>query len=147
MKADPDPYLSNGYAAAVTQRYTAGSDTMNPPADKPFRLSMGQLLYHSGKLSTQASGLINLAPNTGRLHMSLQDCERMGLKEGALVRMTSAKGSLVMGVLPSAWLTPGSCFFPEHFNEPPVKDLMTVDVDPVTKVPTFKLTHVFVEKT
>lgn len=60
--------------------------------------------------------------------------------------MTSGKGSLVIGVLPEAMIMPGVCFFPEHFNEPPVKDLMAVDVDPVTKVPTFKLAHVFVEK-
>lgn len=129
----------------MAARYNAGS-VGAPPADKPFRLTMGQVLYHSGKLSTQASGLINLAPNTGRLHLSIEDCERMGLKEGALVRVTSTKGSLVMGVLPSAPLMPGTCFFPEHFNEPPVKDLMAVEIDPVTKAPAFKVTQVFVEK-
>ena len=145
LTGNPALYLSNGYAAAVTSRYGAGT-VPAPPADKPFRLTMGQVLYHSGKLSLQASGLINLAPNTGRLHLSLEDCERMGLKEGGLVRVTSAKGSLVMGVLPSASLMPGACFFPEHFNEPPVKDLMAVEVDSVTKVPAFKVTQVFVEK-
>lgn len=145
VTANPTTYLSKGYTASVASRYTA-ANAAPPPADKPFRLTMGQVLYHSGKLSTQASGLINLAPNTGRLHLSLEDCERMGLKEGGLVRVTSAKGSLVMGVLPSASIMAGSCFFPEHFNEPPVKDLMAVDVDPVTKAPTFKLTQVFVEK-
>jgi formate dehydrogenase alpha subunit len=41
---------------------------------------------------------------------------------------------------------PGCCFFPEHFNEPPVKDLMSVEVDPVTGVPSFKLTQVTIEK-
>ncbi len=142
---NPATYLSTTYTAGVAARYNAGN-VGAPPADKPFRLTMGQVLYHSGKLSTQASGLINLAPNTGRLHLSLEDCERMGLKEGALVRVTSTKGSLVMGVLPSAPLMPGTCFFPEHFNEPPVKDLMAVEIDPVTKAPAFKVTQVFVEK-
>ena len=33
----------------------------------------------------------------------------------------------------------GNLFFPEHFNEPPVKDLMTVQVDPTTGVPSFQL--------
>ncbi len=143
--AAPDAYLSNGYAAGVSARYNASTDAP-VPGDKPFRLVMGQLLYHSGKLSTQASGLINIAPNTGKLHLSLEDMERLGLKEHAKVRVTSAKGSLVMGVHPNATLLPGTCFFPEHFNEPPVKDLMAVEIDPVTKVPSFKLTPVFVEK-
>ena len=146
VTGNPEPYLAGGYAAAVAPRYLSATNMPNPATDKPFRLVMGQVLYHSGKLSTQASGLINLAPNSGRLHLSVEDCDRMGLKEGALVRVTSAKGSLVLGVLPAASLPPGSCFFPEHFNEPPVKDLMAVDIDPVTKVPTFKLAQVFVEK-
>ena len=37
-------------------------------------------------------------------------------------------------------------FLPEHFNEPPVKDLMSVHVDPVTGVPSFKRTGVTIEK-
>jgi formate dehydrogenase alpha subunit len=140
----PDAYFSNGYAAQVASRYVQpGTDTAT---DKPYRLIMGQLLYHSGKLSTQASGLINIAPNNGRLHMSPEDLSRLGLAEGGTVRLTSAKGSLVMAVQPNQSVMPGACFFPEHFNEPPVKDLMAVEVDPVTKVPTFKLTQVFVEK-
>lgn len=76
----PDAYLGNGYATSVATRYSVAAT--NPAPDKPFRLVMGQLLCHSGKLSTQASGLMNIAPNSGRLHMSLEDCERMGLKEG-----------------------------------------------------------------
>jgi formate dehydrogenase alpha subunit len=40
----------------------------------------------------------------------------------------------------------GSCFFPEHFNEPPVKDLMSVEIDPTTGVPYFKSTRVNIEK-
>ena len=38
------------------------------------------------------------------------------------------------------------CFFPEHFNEPPVKDLMPVDIDPITGVPSFKLASATIEK-
>jgi formate dehydrogenase alpha subunit len=51
-----------------------------------------------------------------------------------------------MGVQPDIALAPGSCFFPEHFNEPPVKDLMTVHVDAKTGVPSFKQTWVSIEK-
>ena len=42
-----------------------------------------------------------------------------------------------IGVQPDLSVAPGTCFFPEHFNEPPVKDLMTVSVDPATGVPSF----------
>ena len=36
-----------------------------------------------------------------------------------------------MAVQPNQTVMPGTCFFPEHFNEPPVKDLMAVEVDAV----------------
>jgi formate dehydrogenase alpha subunit len=140
-----DRYLSNGYAAEVATRYRAAG-----PADsknqRPFALLMGQVLYHSGKLSTQASGLITIAPNTGRLRMNPQDMERLGVGEGATIRLTSDRGSMQLMVQPDQSVAPQTCFFPEHFNEPPVKDLMSVQVDPTTGVPTFKQTRVTIEK-
>jgi formate dehydrogenase alpha subunit len=140
----PDAYLANGYAADVKTRYRAGQATTDPK--RPFSLVMGQLLTHSGKMSTEAPGLIKIAPNTGKLRMNGQDMERLGLQDGTKVRITSERGSLQMGVQPDIALAPGSCFFPEHFNEPPVKDLMTVHVDAKTGVPSFKQTWVSIEK-
>jgi formate dehydrogenase alpha subunit len=49
-------------------------------------------------------------------------------------------------VQPDQSIAPGTCFFPEHFNEPPVKDLMTVSVDATTGVPSFKQIWVSVEQ-
>lgn len=137
-----DQYLSNGYAAGAAARYKrALSD-----GKRPFTLQMGQLLYHSGKLSTAAPGLIKIGPNTGRLRMNPADMERLGLQDGASVKLTSDRGTLQMGVQFDQSVAPHTCFFPEHFNEPPVKDLMSVHVDPVTGVPSFKRTGVTIEK-
>jgi formate dehydrogenase (NADP+) alpha subunit len=107
---------------------------------------MGQLLYHSGKLSTVAPGLIKIGPNTGRIRMNPVDMERLGLQDGATVKLTSDRGSLQMGVQVDQSVAPNTCFFPEHFNEPPVKDLMSVHVDAITGVPSFKRTGVTIEK-
>jgi predicted molibdopterin-dependent oxidoreductase YjgC len=140
----PDQYLSNDYAAEVKARYqqtpASGEHT------RPFSLLMGQLLVHSGKLSTQAPGLIKIAPNTGKLRMNIGDMERLGLQEGTKVRLTSDRGSLQLGVQPDQSIAPGTCFFPEHFNEPPVKDLMPVSVDATTGVPSFKQIWVSIEQ-
>lgn len=137
-----DHYLSNGYAAAVAGRYKAARSENA----RPFTLLMGQLLYHSGKLSTLAPGLIKIAPNSGRMCMNPADMERMGLQDGAMVKITSDRGSLQVGVQLDQSIAPRTCFFPEHFNEPPLKDLMSVDVDAITGVPSFKRTGVTVEK-
>lgn len=140
----PDPYLANGYAAEVKTRYRA----IAPATDskRPFSLVMGQLLVHSGKMSTEAPGLINISPNTGKLRMNAADMQRLGIQEGNKVRVTSERGSLQLGVQPDVSLAPNTCFFPEHFNEPPVKDLMAVQVDALTGVPSFKQTWVSIEK-
>jgi len=140
-----DRYLSNGYATDVAARYRASapSDSKN---QRPFALLMGQILYHSGKMSTKAPGLITIAPNTGRLRMNPQDMERLAVGEETTVRLTSDRGSMQLAVQPDQSIAPQTCFFPEHFNEPPVKDLMSVQVDPTTGVPSFKQTRVTIEK-
>jgi formate dehydrogenase alpha subunit len=138
-----DDYLANGYAEDVRARYAGGAD----PGEgaRPFSLQMGQVLTHSGKLSTEAPGLMKIAPNTGKLRMNPLDMERLGVRDGAKVRVTSERGSLLIGVEPDQSVAPGTCFFPEHFNEPPVKDLMTVSVDAVAGVPAFKQCRVSIE--
>ena len=144
MAPAPDQYLSNGYATEVRTRYRAAAPMTD--SKRPFALVMGQLLVHSGKMSTEAPGLINIAPNTGKLRMNAADMQRLGLQEGTKVRVTSERGSLQLGVQSDVLLAPNTCFFPEHFNEPPVKDLMAVQVDVITGVPSFKQTWVSIEK-
>ncbi|MCS6286095.1 MAG: molybdopterin-dependent oxidoreductase [Nitrospira sp.] len=144
MAPAPDQYLSNGYATEVKTRYRAAAPMTD--SKRPFALVMGQLLVHSGKMSTEAPGLINIAPNTGKLRMNAADMQRLGLQEGTKVRVTSERGSLQLGVQSDVLLAPNTCFFPEHFNEPPVKDLMAVQVDVITGVPSFKQTWVSIEK-
>jgi formate dehydrogenase alpha subunit len=142
--ARPEAYLNNGYRAEVKTRYQG--EQAGKTHTKPFVLTLGQLLYHSGKLSTHAPGLITIAPNTGRLHMNPKDMERLGLTDGAKVRVTTSQGKLTIGVQADLAMMPGSCFFPEHFNEPPVKDLMAVEIDRYTGVPYFKSTAATLEK-
>ena len=143
MAPKADAYLAHGYVSEVKSRYQTDRKTTGKGQ---FSLSLGQLLSHSGKLSTHAAGLMKICPNSGRLQMNVQDMERMGLSDGGRVRVSTEKGSLEMGTESNPALLPGACFFPEHFNEPPVKDLMPVEIDATTGVPSFKLAQVTVEK-
>jgi formate dehydrogenase (NADP+) alpha subunit len=87
-----------------------------------------------------------LYPNNGALHMHPDDLARLQVGDKDAVRVRSAHGSLEMKAEANATLGLGTCFFPEHFNEPPVKDRMDCVIDPITGVPTFKLTRVSIEK-
>ncbi len=144
VTAKPESYLSGGYVREVAARYTVSSDSAGTA--RPFALMMGQVLYHSGKLSTRASGLIKLYPSKGRLQMHPSDLARLQVGDRDAVRVTSAQGTVELRAEANADLAPGTCFFPEHFNEPPVKDLVECVTDPTTGVPAFKFTRVSIEK-
>ena len=144
-KAQPNSsnYFSNGYVQQVEKRYSLND---NGHTRRPFGLRMTQLIYHSGKLSTQASGLMEISSNKRSLFMGPEDLKNLGITSGERIRLTSDQGALEMTVTEDTSLMPGTCTVPEHFNDPPVKDLMPMRVDSTTGVPYFKLTYVTVEK-
>ena len=136
-------YFGQDFDRSVGERYRLSEKTRN---QRPFGLRLIQLIYHSGKLSTQASGLMLISPNTKSLRMGPEDMKNLGLNSGDRIRVTSDTGTLEMLVKEDVSLLPGSCAVPEHFNDPPVKDLMSLQADPVTGVPYFKLAYVSIEK-
>jgi formate dehydrogenase alpha subunit len=139
-----DYYVSNDFAADLNQRYIFHPNGQ-AQSDYPFVLMLGQILYHSGKLTTRSEGMIKVY-NKRLLQLSPADAERLGIAEGAKVRVRSALGSVEMGVELNPALPAGMTFFPEHFNEPPVKDLIACETDPVTRTPYHKLGRVAIEK-
>jgi len=144
LTANPTAYLRNGYVHTVAARYAAGAEAVQ--ADRPFALTIGQVLYHSGKLSTRASGLVQLSPSKGRLQMNPADLARLEIGAADAVRVSSARSAVELRTEANSDLAPGTCFFPEHFNEPPVKDLADCVVDAATGVPAFKFVRVAIEK-
>ena len=129
----------------------AGRHHLSPPLaaveNGTIRLQLAPVLYHSGKLSLQADGLTTIYP-AGRLGISPHDGERFGAATGAIVQLAAHDApqrtvDVEVEVQPS--LPPGLCFFPEHFNEPAVKELVSTSVDPTTQVPYFKQGRVTVK--
>ncbi|RMH08075.1 MAG: 4Fe-4S dicluster domain-containing protein [Nitrospirae bacterium] len=145
-----EPYLENGYRHNVAERYKGYEVAPLPSAtaspDTRFHLYLKQVIYHSGKLSTRASGLMKISPNRHLLQMAPEDLASLGLSDGAEIRVSSDRGSVKLQARPDPALPRGVCVYPEHFIEPPVKDLFSVDLDPVTHVPYFKLSQVAIEK-
>jgi formate dehydrogenase alpha subunit len=132
------PRFTAAHTSTVAERYRAPVST--PAKDGTLTLQLIPILYHSGKLSLQAEGLTTIHP-AGRLAVSAADGERLGAATGAVVRLTQADApnpSVEVEVEVQPSLPAGLCLFPEHFNAPPVKDLLPVTIDPVTRVPYFK---------
>lgn len=100
-----------------------------------FDLRVGQLLFHSGRMSTHAPGLQMLSSKES-LMIHPDDAERLGVKDGDQVSV-SANGSGSAGPIEvrlSKKLLPGGLFLPEHFGLE-VKGLLPLFVDPTTHVP------------
>ncbi len=138
-----DRYLSAEFVGEMPKRYSGvlssdGSGGL-------YFLALTQIIYHSGKMSTQDSNLMGIYGDP-LLRIGNTDAELLGIKTGDRVRVQSPLGDVEVPVEIRPDLPAGLIQFPEHFNEPAVKDLIEGEVDPVTKVPYIKGGAVSVDK-
>jgi len=135
-------YTSGGFAEDLAARYSTGA---GPQAGgHRWSLTIGQTLFHSGAMSTRASGLLELQKD-GRLIMNPADAQRLEISPGDRVRLTSATGEATVPVTMLGRIPEGTLFFPESFREA-LAALPGMSRDPVTGVPYSKQVYVSVEK-
>jgi len=117
-----------------------------PDDDYPMVLNTGRVLYHwhGGEMTRRASGLMQIY---GRplIEVNPDDAERLGLDGNKRVRVTSRRGSIEA----EAWVTdrvpPGMVFANFHFPEASANELTIAALDPVAKIPEYKVCAVRVE--
>ncbi len=141
--AQPDDYLNHDFSEKITDRYPLASVTKNPEA--PFMLSLEQVLYHSGKLSTRDEGLMKI-DSKAVLRIGEEEADTLNVKTGDPVILKSSLGQLEVLLEISPALPKGLVCFPLHFNDPPVKDLLACETDPETHVIYFKRGSVTLER-
>ncbi|HEY5599877.1 MAG TPA: molybdopterin-dependent oxidoreductase, partial [Candidatus Manganitrophaceae bacterium] len=105
------------------------------PANGHFNLQVGQVLFHSGKMSTYADGLTALLPKE-LLLIHPDDARRLGVEEGETVELSAggAEPGVRVPVKFSKKIGKGTLFFPEHFGEG-IRKLAPLEIDPTTGVP------------
>ncbi len=126
-----DSYLQNDFVSEVTERYA--QEKGRPQTETAFQLSLEQVLYHSGKLSTRDENLMGIY-NNRNLQIGEADASAMGLETGDGVKLSSAQGTMEISVEVNAALPAGLVQFPVHFAEPPLKDFLVAQIDPKTHV-------------
>ena len=124
-----------------------------PDDEYPMILSTGRVLYHwhGGEMTRRAQGLMQVY---GRplIEVNPSDAERLGLngnlQDGGSrkrVRVTSRRGSIES----EAWVTdrvpPGMVYANFHFPEASANELTIAALDPVSKIPEYKVCAVKVE--
>jgi len=124
-----------GVAAKIASHTQATTRSAPLPSatNGHFDLQIGQILFHSGKMSTYASGLMTLFPKEAVL-MHPDDGERLGFEEGEVVELSADGGSPAVQapVKFSKKVAVGTLLFPEHFGTE-VKRLLPTSTDPKSR--------------
>ncbi|MBN4054468.1 molybdopterin-dependent oxidoreductase [Nitrospira defluvii] len=126
-----DRYLTHDYISDVSVRY--GVLEQSTQGEGSLTLSLKQILYHSGKLTTRDENLMGIY-NNRNLQIADADAEALGLESGDVVKLSSDQGSLEIPIEVCSELPKGLVQFPVHFSDPPVKDLLMAEIDPKTHV-------------
>lgn len=123
-----------------------------PPAEVvdeefPFWLSTGRVHvhYHTGTM-TRVSPSLHAEIPEGRIEMHPGDAERLGVRQGDKVRVTSRRGEITVKVTVTDRVHEGMLFMPFHFVETCANVLTNPAHDPTAKIPEFKVCAVKVEK-
>jgi formate dehydrogenase major subunit/formate dehydrogenase alpha subunit len=117
-----------------------------PDDEYPWLLSTGRVLYHwhGGEMTRRAQGLLAIYSHP-LIEISEADALKLGLNGNKRVRLTSRRGSIEA----EAWVTdrvpPGMVYANFHFPEASANNLTIAALDPVAKIPEFKVCAVKVE--
>jgi formate dehydrogenase major subunit len=116
-----------------------------PDAEYPFIMNTGRLMYHwhTGTLSRRSRGLDSREP-VPIVELNPGDAARMGIRDGDTVRVTSRRGSMLIGTRISDRQAPGQVFVPFHFREAAANLLTNPVLDPYAKIAEFKVSAVSV---
>jgi predicted molibdopterin-dependent oxidoreductase YjgC len=123
-----------------------------PDDDYPFILNTGRVLYHwhGGEMTRRAQGLMTIY-GQALIEVNPSDAEKLGVNghngsaKHSRVKVTSRRGSIEA----EAWVTdrvpPGMVYANFHFPESSANQLTIAALDPVAKIPEYKVCAVKVE--
>ncbi len=135
---------ADGRALLVPVEYLPPSEL--PSEEYPYFLNTGRQMYHwhTGTMTRRSEGLDSREP-VPIMEVCAADALALGVTEGETVRVTSRRGSILIGVRISERQAPGQVFIPMHFREAAANLLTNPALDPYAKIAEFKVAAVRVE--
>ncbi len=118
-----------------------------PDDEYNFVLSTGRIYWHwhTGTMTRRTSTLDREVP-AGYVEINPADAEKLILRNGDKVKVSSRRGEIETHALVTGKVKEGSVFIPFHFSEAAANVLTNPAVDPVAKIPEYKVCAVKVEK-
>ena len=117
-----------------------------PDKEYPMILSTGRVLYHwhGGQMTRRSKGLLEIYPEA-LIEVNDLDAEKMGLNGSKRVRVSSRRGSIEAEAMVTDRVPPGMVYANFHFPEASANELTIAALDPVAKIPEYKVCAVKVE--
>jgi predicted molibdopterin-dependent oxidoreductase YjgC len=110
-----------------------------------FYLTPENPLFHSGTLSRKASALRRICPEP-TLKIGIQHAEKLRLKEGDMVNISTAQGAMDIQVSIDTTIKDNKILLGNNFEDRGVFSLLSYTIDPVTKAPGIEGCEVKIEK-
>jgi len=119
----------------------------SPDKKFPFILSTGRQLYqfHTGTL-TRKSPVVNQVSPTGYVEVNYKDAEQLGIADGDRVEVATTRGKVITMAKVGSQIAKGWLFVPFHFAEGPANMLTNDALDPIAKIPEFKVCAAAIRK-
>jgi len=117
-----------------------------PDDEYPMTLTTGRMMfhYHTGTQTRRTRALDAEVP-TGSVELNPEDAKRLGVHDGQMVEVRSRRGKIHIQAEVTEKVQPGVVFIPFHFAECAANLLTNPALDPVAKIPEFKVCAVAVE--
>lgn len=118
-----------------------------PDGEYPFLLMTGRVLfqYHTRSMTRRSQGLNECAPEC-LVEINRQDAANLGVESGDMVRLVSRRGAVTARIAVGEITGAGTVFMPFHYYEAAANKLTNATLDPVAKIPEYKVCSVRVEK-
>jgi len=117
-----------------------------PDENYPYILTTGRVLYHyhTGTMTMKTDGLNMLSPECF-VEISSNDAQKLGLDTGSMVDVSSRRGKISAKLKVSSKAVDGTIFIPFHFAKAAANELTNAKLDPVAKIPEFKVCAIQIE--
>jgi predicted molibdopterin-dependent oxidoreductase YjgC len=112
----------------------------------PYTLTTGRIMFqfHTGTMTRRSKKLASEAPEA-YVEIHPTDALKIGLNGNRIVRVSSRRGEITLKVRITDRIKPGIVFIPFHYAEAAANTLTNSAIDPIAKIPEYKVCAVKIE--
>jgi len=119
----------------------------SPDDEYPLTLTTGRMLYqfHTGTLTRRSPEIRQVSPD-GYVELHPEVADAAGIADGDTVEVASRRGAVSTRAQVTPRIDKGCIFMPFHFFEGPANMLTNDALDPIAKIPEYKVCAVKIRK-